>query len=139
MEKFVSDLSATISPSAYSHRPSVRPSDLSSIRKFMCICACLWGWAYNPRSFPYSEIDSGVAPRVPDSLTGAQIARGYVEFFEPDAFVEAAPNLLETIGLGALRQTTGLRPSVIPLDALLACGRDRDWSEFSWTLASWMC
>ena len=71
---------------------------------------------------------------MPDSLTGAHIARGYVEFFEPDVFVEAEPSLLERIGLGALRTTTGFRRPVIPLDALLACGRNRDWSELEFGL-----
>ena len=130
MEKFVSDLSATISLRPTRIALLVRPSDLSSIRKFMCICACLWGGAYNPIIPVFRNRPKEWRPDLPDSLTGTQIARGYVEFFEPDAFVEAAPNLLETIGLGALRQATGLGPSVIPLDAFLACGRNRDWSEF---------
>ena len=65
---------------------------------------------------------------------GAQIARGYVEFFEPDVFVEAEPNLLERIGLGELRGTSALRPPVISLDALLACRDDRDESELEFGL-----
>ena len=95
----------------------------------MRICACIWGGAYNPIIPVFRNRPRDWRPDVPDSLTGAQIARGYVEFFKPDLFVEAEPNLLERIGLGALRKTADLRRSVIPLDALLACPPDRDWSE----------
>ena len=100
----------------------------------MRICACLWGGAYNPIIPVFRNRPRDWRPDVPDSLTGAQIGRGYVEFFEPDVFVEAEPNLLERIGLGAIRKTTGFRRPVIPLDALLACRRNRDWSEFEFGL-----
>ena len=95
----------------------------------MQICVCLWGGVYNPIIPVFRNRPQEWRPDVPDSLTGAQIARGYVEFFEPDVFVEAEPNLLERIGLSSLRDTPRLRSPVIPLDALLACGRNRDWSE----------
>ena len=107
----------------------VRPSDLSSIRRFMRICACLWGGVYNPIIPVFRTRPRDWRSDVPDSLTGAQMARGYVEFFEPDVFVEAEPNLLERIGLASLRDTPGLRSPVLPLDALLARGRHRDWAE----------
>ena len=95
----------------------------------MRICACLWGGVYNPIIPVFRNRPRDWRPDVPDLLTGAQIGRGYVDFFEPDVFVEAESNLLERIGLGAIRTTTGLRRPVIPLDALLACRRNRDWSE----------
>ena len=125
----MSDLSATIRLRPIRIALLVRPSDLSSIRRFMRICACLWGGAYNPIIPVFRIRPRDWRPDVPDSLTGAQIARGYVEFFEPDVFVEAEPNLIERIGLGALRTTTGLRRLVISLDELLACRGDLDWSE----------
>ena len=95
----------------------------------MRICACLWGGAYNPIIPVFRNRPRDWRPDLPDSLTGAQIGRGYVEFFEPDVFVEAEPRLLERIGLGVLRGTGGIRRSVISLDQLLACRRNRDWSE----------
>ena len=100
----------------------------------MRICACLWGGVYNPIIPVFRNQPQDWRPDVPESLTGAQVARGYVEFFEPDVFVEAEPNLLERIGLGALRTTPGLRRQVIPLDALLACGRHRNQSELEFGL-----
>ena len=125
----MSDLPATIRLRPTRIALLVRPSDLASIRKFMRICACLWGGAYNP-IIPVFRVRPGEwRPEVPDSLTGDQIGRGYVEFFEPDVFVEAEPNLLERIRLGALRTAGGLRRPVVPLDDLLACPSNRSWSE----------
>ena len=64
-------------------------------------------------------------------MTGADIAHGYVEFFEPDAFVEAEPDLLEKVGLGTIRDKHGIHRRVIPLQELLSCRSDHDWSELS--------
>ena len=100
----------------------------------MRICACLWGGAYNPISPVFRKRPRDWRPDIPDFLTGVQIARGYVEYFERDVFVEADPKLLERIGLGELRDTSALRPPVIPLDALLACRPNRDRSEFEFGL-----
>ena len=130
----MSDLYATIRLRPTRIALLVRPSDLPSIRKFMRICACLWGGAYNPIIPVFRSRPRDWRPDVPDSLTGVQIARGYVEFFEPDVFVEAEPGLLERIGLGELRGASALRPPVISLDALLACRDDRDWSELEFGL-----
>ena len=125
----MSDLSATIRLRPTRIALLVRSSDLPSIRKFMRICACLWGGAYNPIIPVFRNRPRDWRPDIPDFLTGVQIARGYVEYFEPDVFVEAEPKLLERIGLGELRDTSALHPPVIPLDALLACRRNRDRSE----------
>lgn len=128
-QHIVSDLSATISLRPTRIALLVRPSDFSSIRRFMRICACLWGGIYNPIIPVFRNRPRDWRPDLPDSLTGAQIGRGYVEFFEPNVFVEAEPNLLERIGLSSIRDTPRLRSPVIPLDGLLARGRHRDWSE----------
>ena len=100
----------------------------------MRICACLWGGAYNPIIPVFRSRPREWRPDIPDLATGAQIARRYVEFFEPDVFVEAEPKLLERIGLGELRGTSALRPPVIRLDALLACRFDRHESELEFGL-----
>ena len=125
----MTDLSATVSLRPTRIALLVRPSDLPSVRRFMRICACLWGGAYNPIIPVFRNRPRDWRPDIPDSLTGAQIGRGYVEFYEPDVFVEAEPNLLERIGLASLRSWPGLRSPVIALDSLLSCRRDRDWSE----------
>ena len=100
----------------------------------MRTCTCLWGGAYNPIIPVFHQRPAEWRRDIPDFLTGTEIARGYVKFFEPDVFVEAQPNLLERIGLGALRRTAAIRPPVIPLKFLLACDRDEDWSELEFGL-----
>ena len=130
----MSDLYATIRLRPTRIALLVRPSDLPSIRKFMRICACLWGGAYNPIIPVFRSRPREWRPDIPDLSTGAQIARRYVEFFEPDVFVEAEPKLLERVGLGELRGTSALRPPVIRLDALLACRSDRHESELEFGL-----
>ena len=95
----------------------------------MRICACLWGGFYNPIIPVFRSRPRDWRPDLPATLTGAQIGRGYIDFFEPDIFVEAEPNLLERIGLAALRSTPGLHSPVIRLDALLSCRRYGDWPE----------
>ncbi|MER8506355.1 MULTISPECIES: hypothetical protein [unclassified Mesorhizobium] len=63
------------------------------------------------------------------------MARGYVQFFEPEVFVEAQEGLAEAIGLAALRNDRLARTSVIGLDALLRKREDRNWSELSMGLS----
>lgn len=82
----------------------VRPSDRSSIRKIMRANSCLWGGTFNPiipifRNTPRVWREDRVFRR----LTGKEIAKGYVKFFEPDAYVETVEGLLEEAGLGVLR------------------------------------
>ena len=82
----------------------------------MRFCVCLWGGVYNP-------IIPVFRPRPKEwrkeRLSGAETARGYVEFFEPEAFVEAKPQLLERIGLERLRKETWTGKRVAPLDELV--------------------
>ena len=54
----------------------------------MRICACLWGGVYNPIIPVFRNRPQDSRPDVPDSLTGAQVARGYVEFRDAGAEVE---------------------------------------------------
>ena len=107
----------------------VQPTSLPAIRKFMRICACLWGGAYNPIVPVFRSRPKEWRPETPDSLTGAEIARGYVDFFEPDVFVEAVTSLLERAGLSALRNAPRVGNAVIPLETFLSSDRHRHWSE----------
>ena len=127
----MSDLSATIRLRPTRIAFLVRPTNLPAIRTFMRICACLWGGAYNPIIPVFRSQPEDWRPDIPERLTGAEIARGYVEFFEPDAFVEADSNLLEKIGLGAIRDKHGVHERIIPLEELLACQSHHDWSELA--------
>ena len=127
----MSDLSATIRLRPTRIALLVRPSDVSSIRKFMRLCACLWGGAYNPIIPVFRTRPREWRNELSESMTGAQVARGYVEFFEPDVFVEATPGLLRKIGIGALRDTASSYNRVVALDALLAPAPYRKLSEFS--------
>ena len=107
----------------------VSPANITAIRKFMRICTCLWGGAYNPIIPVFRRRPKEWRPEQPDDFTCAEIVRGYVEFFEPDVYVEAAPNLLERAGLGNLRSVPGLRNHVVSLQKLLSCDDHRGSSE----------
>ena len=58
----------------------------------MRICACPLGRGLQPGYSRLLQSTPGRRPDIPDFLTGAQIARAYAEFFEPDVFVEAEPS-----------------------------------------------
>ena len=127
----MSDLSATIRLRPTRIALLVRPTNLSAIRTYMRICACMWGGMYNPIIPVFRSRPNDWRTEFPKRLTGADITRGYVRFFEPDAFVEADPNLLEKIGLGAVRDKDGIRKRVIPLRELLSCQGHHNWSELA--------
>lgn len=105
-----------------------RPNDIASIRRFMRICACLWGGSYNPIIPVFRTPPKEWRPKHPERVNGYAIARGYVEFFEPDAYIEAEEGLLEEAGLGALRAKRGTHDRVIALSTLLRQLDHRDWS-----------
>ena len=105
----------------------VSPRDKAAVVKFMRICACMWGGKYNPIIPVFRKPPKAWAAEFPGDMTGLEIARGYIQFFEPDAFVEAQPGLLEKVGLGSLRgYISGER--VLTLDELLAPEPHKDWA-----------
>ena len=90
----------------------VRPRDLTSLRRIMRLCTCLWGGAYNPiipvcRSLPREWKSAGI--------TGPQLTAGYLQFFEPDVYAEAKPGLAKAAGLSDLDMGVR-RPRVVSLD-----------------------
>ena len=91
----------------------------------------MWGGVFNPIIPVFRSRPGDWRSEIPERMTGADIAHGYVEFFEPDAFVEAEPDLLEKVGLGTIRDKHGIHRRVIPLQELLSCRSDHDWSELS--------
>ena len=95
----------------------------------MRICTCLWGGAYNPIIPVFRRRPKEWRAEEWDSLTSTEIIRGYVDFFEPDVFVEARPNLLERGGLSELRTAPGMRNHIISLKKFLSCDDHKDHSE----------
>ena len=76
----------------------VSPDDLPSVRRILRLSSCVWGGRYNP-IIPFFKNDPprwarpfALAPR------GLDIARGYVDFFEPDVLVEAAEGMALALG-----------------------------------------
>ena len=108
-EKPVSDLSATIRLRPTRIALLVRPVNLPAIRTFMRICTCLWGGVYNPIIPIFRPQPKDWRTELPELMTGAEIARGYVEFFEPDAFVILVARLHGVAEYHRLR----IRPPII--------------------------
>ena len=102
----------------------VRPSDLPNLRKIFQICSCLWGGMYNP-IIPVSRSLPAAWRRGPyKRLSGHQLARGYIRFFEPDVFVETEPGLARSVGI-ADDTASSLYPRVISLNDLVSVREDR--------------
>ena len=94
----------------------VAPTNLPQIRRVMQVCSCLWGGLYNPiipvcRELPEKWIEPHFA-----NPTGEELAKGYIDFFEPDVFVESEPGLAAHAGVGDAMLTYG-KPRVVPLES----------------------
>jgi hypothetical protein len=73
------------------------PHDLGLVRRVARLCCCLWGGRYNPIiPFFESALPHWIAPH--QSVPGLDVARGYVDFFEPDVLVEAVEGMAAEIG-----------------------------------------
>jgi hypothetical protein len=106
----------------------VSPGDKASIINFMRVSACMWGGVYNPIIPVFHKQPKAWAAEFVGDVSGLDVARGYIQFFEPDAFVEAQPGLLEKVGLGSLRAYISSR-NVLTLNKLLAAEPHRDWDD----------
>lgn len=107
----------------------VRPNDLDSIKKIMAYCSCLWGGSYNPIIPVFKTAPKDWRSERFERLKGPAIARGYVNFFEPDVYVEAEEGLAEEVGLSALREKHSFREQVITLSKFMAPRDHKTWSE----------
>lgn len=105
----------------------VRPTDMASIRRVMRSCTCLWGGVYNPIIPVFRAPPKEWRVEAFERVKGLAVAKGYINFFEPDVFVESEHGLLEEVGLGALRDT--IDPLVVALEQFLTPQNHRDWSE----------
>lgn len=92
----------------------VPPDDLSSVVRVARLSTCLWGGRYNP-IIPFFET-GGERWRFPYSIgEGINIARGYVDFFEPDVLVESETGMAEKLGWGTGSSYSRL-PRVVSID-----------------------
>lgn len=95
----------------------VRPNDKKSVSRIMRWSTCLWGGRCNPiipvGRYPAHWRSNETFQRKPDR----EVARDYMRFFEPDIIVEAEPGLAESIGFGAVSNSS-LESQLISLDEL---------------------
>lgn len=102
---------------------------MASVRKIMRVCTCLWGGVYNPIIPVFKVPPKEWRPERHDRTRGISVTKGYIDFFQPDVYVEAKVGLLEEAGLGALRKKHTIEPVVLSLSEMLAVQDNRDWSE----------
>jgi hypothetical protein len=107
----------------------VKPTDMASVRKIMRACTCLWGGIYNPIIPVFHTSPKEWRQKKYDRIKGLAVTKRYIEFFEPDVFVESESGLLKKAGLGALQKDHHLNGHVISLDQFLTPQDHRDWSE----------
>lgn len=101
----------------------VAPTDMDAVRRIIQTCTCLWGGVYNP-IIPVSSTMPEIwkEPYFRES-TGMQIAKGYLDFFEPDVYVEAESGLAAQIGLTDTKIDFSY-PRVLPLDSFFQADPD---------------
>jgi hypothetical protein len=75
--------------SANPHWLSSAPRRHGFDQKIMAYCCCLWGGAYNPIIPVFKSTPKDWRDERFERLKGPAIARGYINFFEPDVYVEA--------------------------------------------------
>ncbi len=103
----------------------VDPMDMAAVRQVMQICTCLWGGVYNPIIPVCASIpESWKSPPLRDP-TGTQLANGYIDFFEPDIYVEAAPGLSTHLNIKGRELDLG-QGRVSSITTLLAAASEQD-------------
>ncbi|APG08148.1 hypothetical protein BKD09_07390 [Bradyrhizobium japonicum] len=79
----------------------------------------VWGGEYNPIIPVFQRPPKEWKPEIYQQFRGAEVAKGYARFFEPDVYVEAQKGLLEEAGLGSLRDDNAMHPAVLTLGDFL--------------------
>jgi hypothetical protein len=80
----------------------------------MRLCNCLWGGRYNPIIPIFENIDQWCIEHH-EHAHALDVARGYIDFFEPDVLVEASPGMADRLGWKSDNHYFEL-PRVIPLE-----------------------
>lgn len=62
-------------------------------------------------------------------VNAREVTRGYIRYFEPDAYVEAEDGLLEASGLDAFRRNHPIGARVLSLNGLMEKQYNREWAE----------
>ena len=88
----------------------------------MQICSCLWGGIYSPIIPVCSELPEKWRQPPFRDPTGEELAKGYVDFFEPDVFVETEPGLAARAGVGDVILSYG-KPRLVSLQAFFESGQ----------------
>jgi hypothetical protein len=92
----------------------VSPDDVATISRVARLSCCLWGGRYNPI---IAFFESGGERWVRYHREGGlRVARGYIDFFEPDILVESTSGMAEKLGGQGKTFDTGL-PRILPLEA----------------------
>jgi hypothetical protein len=94
----------------------VDPHDMESLSRIFQVCTCSWGGVFNPIIPICTTIPDAWADYPFPDPSPADLARGYIEFFEPDIFVEARPGLAAQIGLSWADLDFG-HPRMVSLDS----------------------
>jgi hypothetical protein len=89
------------------------PNDLGLVSRVARLSSCLWGGRYNVM-IPLFETGGERWVRY-HTEGGLNVARGYVNFFEPDVLVESSPGMAERLGWHSENRISEL-PRVISLD-----------------------
>lgn len=106
----------------------VRPTDLATVRRIMRLCNCLWGGRYNP-IIPYFDESPPRWIGRHQRAKGLDIARGYINFFEPDVLVEASAGMADDLGWSHDDRYLG-QPRLVTLDELIQIN-SRKRAEFA--------
>lgn len=98
----------------------VNPIDVAQIRDVMRHCSCLWGGRYNPIIPASTRSPKFWQPTGKWSWRpkGWELARRYIQFFDPDVFVDATKGAASRLHLPISRGGVGHLGTVLP------------WSEF---------
>lgn len=107
----------------------VRPTDTASVRKYLRACSCLWGGAYNPIIPVFKRTPNIWREPHGNGLKPKTVTRGYVEFYEPDAFVEAEEGLLEEAGLAGYCTNDALETRAVSLKDFAPLQEKQAWPE----------
>ncbi len=107
----------------------VEPNDMRSIKRIMQMNACLWGGALNPIIPVYQTPPREWRADKHEQVRGLSVAKGYIEFFEPDIYVEAQKGLLEKLGLKGIRTNYSIDHHVCTLNEFLINDEHRSFSE----------
>lgn len=92
----------------------VPPDDLPTVIRVARLTACLWGGRYNP-IIPFFE-KGGERWLLPHHRQeGIDVARGYIDFFEPDVLVESTPGMAESMGWNAGESYLRM-PRIVPIE-----------------------